>query len=241
MADIGSCVTSMGLWPVVAVVLGLLYHAVQHVKRLKAELDYTKKSAKRREHIDAKKAEAREAADAEVAEAREAAAAAREGVAAEEAVVATTKKKSGAAKAASEHVKRLRGLVAFIICAFAASTVRAAPCPEGRTVMAGEVIDCDAECLPEADLLFLLDRSLALSRLTVDYAEAEAVHAAHTRELTTNLVTLRAAYDEQEASCASALKDCASATTATETYILAAVGVFILGVGVGLGLASAIK
>lgn len=241
MADLGSCVTSGGLWPAIAILGGLLYHAIQRSRQLKAELDYTKKSAKRREYIEDRKAEARAEAETVVAAAESERAEAKAELAAEEAKVETTAASDGLAKAASDHVKRLRGLVAFVVTAFAASTVRASPCPEGRTVMSGQVLDCDAECLPAEDLDFLLKRSLKLIEVEADLEFHRTISEARIRELNLVVETYEDAYAQQEEACAAALGACASSSTSTETYIFAAVGIFVVGFSFGIGAALLAK
>jgi hypothetical protein len=153
----------------------------------------------------------------------------------EEAIIVATKTE-GKAKAASDHVKRLRNTAKLVFLAFALWSADAhatpRPCQEGVTLMAGQRIDCDAECLPADDLDFLLERSTRLMKVENDCARAKGEHEAA-------LIAATKRYDQCMGDYVSLEKSCEKAVTSTadtispSTYVLVAVGIFVVGMVAG--------
>lgn len=205
-------------------------------ERLAARAQYLEEAVKRRQRAEEVKASIAAEEAAAVAEVKakhtEAVAAVRE----EEQKIESTRKASGLAKAASEHVKRIRNTAKLIIVAFGlhAADARAVPepCAEGVTLMAGDRIDCDAECLPADELEFLLKRSTRLPEIEADLERERGEHKAALRAASKRYDQCLSDYLDLEKSCEKATVTTAD-TISPSTYVLVAVGIFLVGVAAG--------
>jgi hypothetical protein len=183
----------------------------------------------------AKTTKAKEAAAAKevVEEAKEAAIAAVE-VKAEE--VRTTAKKKGTAAASSEYVKRIRkGGTMLLILAFLgySAEARAEACKDGHTLKAGEVLDCDAECLPEDELLFLVNRSLECEKRDIEHATVLKRHAIDIQKAGDELALCEAALEDTQEDLAKLSGAVAQPETPASTYIMIGFGILITGLTLG--------
>jgi len=220
----------------IAGVTAFLAHcSMQRAKRLEAHNDYLRKALDRRQALQGKRdaiTAATTAARAEVAEEHKAAI---QAVRDEVEKVHEDERKEGLARAASAHVRRMRDAgLAVLICAFVSAplTGRADPCDAGYTVMRGEVAPCDAECLPEDDLRWLLGRSKKLLEVEAELTAEQKQHALTKQEQQDMHAACQAAFDDLEASCDEAVRKSAGGWS-TSTYILIGVGIFITGMTLG--------
>ena len=226
----------------VAAPAALAWFFHRRAARLAARADYLEKAVKRRQVADDRRAVIAAEEAAAMQEVATKHAEATQTVVQETATVADAMRSRGKAAAASEHVKRLRSgaPLALAACIIHAGSVRAEPCKEGVTVMAGERLDCDAECLPEDDLDFLLKRSLRLMQAEADLAKEKETRAVEQRAATKRYDGCMADYLALEKSCAEAVSVTAD-TLSPSTYVLIVVGVFVVGVAAGAGLYHALR
>lgn len=205
--------------------MAFFFHA--RATRLEAQNKYLRKTAERHRKLAEKKEALRAeliaadaAADVAVVESK------KEAAAEIEAVRADTKK-SGAARAAMEHLKRLKVLLITAAVVGAPLQARAAPCTDGHTLMAGQTLDCDAECLPEEAILTLVGRSIELDQVKRDCATQAALAAKREEILLKDVALERAAREEAEAAAVG------DAGWSTPTTILVVVTAALLGAAGG--------
>lgn len=194
--------------------------------------------------------------DAERAAAKQAAAkASAERAAATRAVIAAEKKaaladieakevavqkaaaKKGTAKAASAYVKAMKkgGTMLLILAYLGYSTesVRAEACADGVSLKKGETIDCDAECLPEEELMFLLERSIKCEKDEVEHKSVLRMYQAEHTKLNDDLALCEAQNEDLAQDLATLSVKVAEPPTPTSTYILIGIGIFVTGVALG--------
>ena len=153
------------------------------------------------------------------------------------AMVEQTAAKKGKAKAASDYVKTLKkgGTMLLILAYLGYSTesVRAEACTDGVTLKKGEVIDCDAECLPEEELDFLVKRSIACEKAEVEHKSVLRMYQAEHTQLNDQLALCDAQNEDLQEDLAALTIKVAEPETAVSTYILIGIGIFVTGVALG--------
>lgn len=230
------------LGPLFSLLLAVLpfvgYFAMRKkVAALTAANDALRKDAER---AAAKQAAAKAAAQraaatkALIAEEKKAAVAAIEEKAA---MVEKVAAKKGTAKAASAYVKSLKkgGTMLLVLAYLGYSTeaARAEACTDGVTLKKGEVIDCDAECLPEEELKFLLDRSIACEKAEVEHKSVLRMYQAEHAQLNDQLALCDAQNEGLQEDLAALTIKVAEPPTPMSTYILIGIGIFVTGVALG--------
>jgi hypothetical protein len=198
--------------------------------KAKAQAAYLKKVVARREKSAAAHTARVTVEAAAAVKAEEVKAAAKTETKTETEKVRVTRKSKGSAAAAMEHLRRLKIIILALALVGYTTGVRAEPCTEGISLMAGDSVDCDTECLPEPDLMKLVERSIALTEL-------EKLVAAD--KLTTDAAYARSQGDlaQCQADLTATETDCVKQLQPDEwspsTYILIGVAVFVGGVVVG--------
>ena len=145
--------------------------------------------------------------------------------------------KKGRAKAASAYVKAMKqgGTMLLVLAYLGYSTqpAQAVNCAEGVTLKAGEVIACDAECLPEDELDFLVKRSIACEKMEVEHKSVLRMYQAEVTKLNDNLALCDALNEDLQEDLAKLTIKVAEPETPMSTYILIGVGIFVTGVALG--------
>lgn len=145
--------------------------------------------------------------------------------------------KKGRAKAASAYVKAMKkgGTMLLVLAYLGYSTkpAQAATCAEGVTMKAGEVIACDAECLPEDELDFLVKRSIACEKMEVEHKSVLRMYQAEVTQLNDNLALCDALNEDLKEDLAKLTTKVAEPETPMSTYILIGVGIFVTGIALG--------
>jgi len=198
--------------------------------RAEKQVKYLQQAEGRRARVEVRKEAIRDeviAAEAEVAAAKQ------ESVKAavvEREKIYSDAKRSGAAKAAMEHLRRVKKLpVIILLVAFGGSSARAEPCVDGYTVRAGEALPCDAECLPEDALTELTLRS---AKLTTCESDTESTMTAHKRivaALREDAAVSDQARIEADAACVIALQP--SGTSLGTVFIISVASLVVGAVG----------
>jgi hypothetical protein len=145
-------------------------------------------------------------------------------------------KKKGTAAATSDYVKRIRkgGTMLLLLAFLGYSTeARAEACKEGYTVKAGESLDCDAECLPEDELLFLVKRSLACEKLEIEHATVLKQHAIDLQKAGDELALCEAGLEDTQEDLAKLTGKVVEPETPPSTYIMIGFGILITGLTIG--------
>jgi nucleoid-associated protein YgaU len=145
--------------------------------------------------------------------------------------------KKGKAKAASAYVKAMKkgGTMLLILAYLGYSTqdAHAADCAEGVSLKTGEVIACDAECLPADELDFLVKRSIACEKLEVEHKSVLRVHHAEVIKLGDQLALCDAHTEDLQEDLAALTGKVAEPETSVSTYFLIGIGLFVTGIAIG--------
>lgn len=223
---------------------GSLAASVEHLQGKAAALEASLKAAKDAAAAAAKRRtaaqKAEEAAAAAKAKADEEAAAAVAAAAANEAVIAETKRKKGTAAAASARAKQLKaakkGTASLVLLAVLCSSTesRAEACVEGFPIKKDEVAKCDAECMPEDELELLLEDSLQCDRLRIEHDTVLKKHSADVTSFSTKLSLCDQHVAKLEADIARLTPLPPKAETATGSYLLAGLGILLVGAALGV-------
>ena len=145
--------------------------------------------------------------------------------------------KKGKAKAASAYVKAMKkgGTMLLILAYLGYSTneAHAADCEDGVSLKAGDVIACDAECLPADELDFLVKRSLLCEKLEVEHKAVLLMYQAEVTKLNDTLAVCDAQNEGLQEDLAKLTVTVAEPETSTSTYLLIGIGIFVTGVALG--------
>lgn len=184
----------------------------------------------------ARQAAAKVAADTK-AKAKAEAAAATVAIEEKAAMVEQVAAQKGKAKAASAYVKAMKkgGTMLLILAYLGYSTneAHAVDCAEGVSLKTGEVIACDAECLPGDELDFLVKRSIACEKEEVEHKSVLRMYQAEVSTLGDQLALCDAQNEDLQEDLAALTVKVAEPETAMSTYILIGIGIFVTGVALG--------
>lgn len=153
------------------------------------------------------------------------------------AMVEQTAAKKGKAKAASAYVKTLKKggtmLLVLAYLGYSTESARAEACTDGVSLKKGEVIDCDAECLPGDELDFLVKRSIACEKFEVEHKSVLRMYQAEHAKLNDQLALCDAQVAGLQEDLADLTIKVAEPPTPVSTYILIGIGIFVTGVALG--------
>lgn len=156
---------------------------------------------------------------------------------AKEVAVQKAAAKKGTAKAASAYVKAMKKggtmLLVLAYLGYSTESARAEACPDGVSLKKGETIDCDAECLPEDELMFLLERSIKCEKDEVEHKSVLRMYQAEHTKLNDDLALCEAQNEDLAQDLAKLSVKVAEPVTPTSTYILIGIGIFVTGVALG--------
>lgn len=145
--------------------------------------------------------------------------------------------KQGKAKAASAYVKAMKkgGTMLLILAylGYSTSDARAEACLEGVSLKKGEALNCDAECLPEEELDFLVKRSLACEKMEVEHKSVLRMYQAEVAKLGDQLALCDAQNEDLQDDLAALTVKVAEPETSVSTYFLIGIGIFVTGVALG--------
>ena len=211
------------------------------VAALSAANEVLRKDAERAAAKHAARAAAAKLAAETKAQAKAEAAAATKAIEEKAAMVEQVAAKKGRAKAASDYVKAMKkgGTMLLILAYLGYSTdAHATACKDGVTLKQGEVIACDAECLPEDELDFLVKRSLLCEKLEVEHKSVLLMYQAEVAKLNDHLAICEAQNAGLQEDLAKLTVTVAEPETDASTYLFIGLGIFVTGIALG-GLAVA--
>jgi nucleoid-associated protein YgaU len=184
----------------------------------------------------ARQAAAKVAAEAK-AKAKAEAATATKAIEEKAAMVEQVAVQKGKAKAASAYVKAMKkgGTMLLILAylGYSTSDAHAVACKDGVSLKTGEVIACDAECLPEDELDFLVKRSIACEKLEVEHKSVLRVHQAEITKLGDELALCDAQNEALQEDLARLTVMVAEPESDVSTYFFIGLGIFAAGLAIG--------